>query len=867
MNYLLFPKVNTMKSEVAKKFFCLMALCGMVVSGFSSFTGPRVAYAEDTTVFSEDFESVGTPSLPAGWVSTGSNWGTYDTGEAPYGKVLYGDFQNFPYTADEDTTATSPTINLSGAASAKVNFTARCDSEYSDPAAISDHMSLEVSGDGGTNFTELLRWNESTLDSDTNEDGPAVKEFTNISIPSFYLTSNAKLRFQWVTNSDDNAYDGCYVDQISVVKSSNGGGGDTTAPMITGLSNDTTPTASKTWNWSSDDASAQYRYVIDQSGVGVPTGSYGSVTTATQSSGNGTYYLHVQARDTAGNESSVATVSAILSNDTGGGNDTTAPIVSFTSPTPANGSGVSGNNFTVSLSSSDSEGLHYSLVNFDNDLKFWLSDLNNGNPQDRSGNNASITVHNEASAVAGHYGGAISFDGSDDFLSVNASYGNLTNFTDSVWINPDAQNPDGVFLRMGDHAIQVANDTTLRYWDGSNSFDAENAISANGWSHIVAVGENGELKLYVNDILKGVFDMTSPQGPVQYIGQYWNDPENQTGFYKGLVDEVLVFGRALSQDEIVSLGTATAHQYSHNFTSLINGSHTVKGFAIDDAGNIGMTELRTITTGTTTGGGTPSTISFDTVVTNPLSGTFGAGQSFNAYFYETHGETDLEINNVCRINNVDVGSSFYNAGGGHYGVTYTVGANDTNRAAGQVPVFCMFRDTSSGATTTVSAFTSSNVAVQITTGGGTGTGTGTTTGTIGGTVTGGDAALSVTSIEQVRSTAVANGNFEDGWKWIFHVTVPNNETSVSLKFNNWSGPSDASIAIANNVRVSSSQATSSGAIMITGANSYSSPLLVNGDADANAPGRQVDVTVEARIPSGSVNGAYTTSYGVRSLPQ
>jgi hypothetical protein len=103
---------------------------------------------------------------------------------------------------------------------------------------------------------------------------------------------------------------------------------DATPPTVSGLADDATPTKSKTWTWSSE-AGATFRYSIDQSSGGVPGGAYGATATATQSSGDGTYYIHVQAKDTAGNESGVTTVSAVL--------DNTAPVITIANPdsTPA----------------------------------------------------------------------------------------------------------------------------------------------------------------------------------------------------------------------------------------------------------------------------------------------------------------------------------------------------------------------------------------------------------------------------------------------------------------------------------------------------------------------------------------------------
>gem|GEM_PF-2983221 len=91
---------------------------------------------------------------------------------------------------------------------------------------------------------------------------------------------------------------------------------DFTAPTLTGLTSDTTYRKSKTWTWDSDDPTATYRYSIDQSPSWAPSGTYSSTKTATQSSGEGTYYVHVQATDLQGNTSAVTSVSALLDNTT-----------------------------------------------------------------------------------------------------------------------------------------------------------------------------------------------------------------------------------------------------------------------------------------------------------------------------------------------------------------------------------------------------------------------------------------------------------------------------------------------------------------------------------------------------------------------
>lgn len=87
---------------------------------------------------------------------------------------------------------------------------------------------------------------------------------------------------------------------------------DDVAPTITGLSDDLTWKTSKTWTWGCSE-SCTYRFVVDTISNTTPGGAFGSVTTASQTSGSNTYYLHVEAKDGAGN-TTVKHVSAKIDN-------------------------------------------------------------------------------------------------------------------------------------------------------------------------------------------------------------------------------------------------------------------------------------------------------------------------------------------------------------------------------------------------------------------------------------------------------------------------------------------------------------------------------------------------------------------------
>ena len=177
--------------------------------------------ADEYEVIGENFNSVTPPNLPFNWEKSGANnnFGTFSMGGV-VGNVLYGDL-NYPYINNANSAVTSRSYNLTNGGN--ISFITRCDTEYRTDGWY-DYMALDLSGDG-INFTEFLRWDEATLDSynsDNNPYNPAVYFFDRLTIPNQFRTANFKLRFRWVTNSSDNNYDGCLVDEIQITRFSDG---------------------------------------------------------------------------------------------------------------------------------------------------------------------------------------------------------------------------------------------------------------------------------------------------------------------------------------------------------------------------------------------------------------------------------------------------------------------------------------------------------------------------------------------------------------------------------------------------------------------------------------------------------------------
>jgi hypothetical protein len=320
------------------------------------------------------------------------------------------------------------------------------------------------------------------------------------------------------------------------------------------------------------------------------------------------------------------------------------------------------------------------------------------------------------------------------------------------------------------------------------------------------------------------------------------------------------------------------------------GSVTITAF--DDANTLAVDSSTTTGgTGTTTDPTDDPEYAIPPEITgvsiSPSSGTLVASSTSTttstAVITLTANKTQLIMGDTCNVNDVDVRSSFQNLGGGLYRVTYTASSTHSDRTAGNIPILCTLRKATIASSTTATAFTDGNtLAIDINGDGIFATSTGTSTGNGGNgtttatsTDTGGNGTTTVelgpTSgvepISMVESTATAGGGYEEGWVWIFRITVPEDETNLQMKFGNWTAVSGTStIAAANNMRISSQQASSTSPVTITAANSYSSPALVlTGDLDSGTAGRQIEIKVEMQVPAGTPDGSYTTTYGIKSF--
>jgi hypothetical protein len=189
---------------------------------------------------------------------------------------------------------------------------------------------------------------------------------------------------------------------------------------------------------------------------------------------------------------------------------------------------------------------------------------------DLSGTGNNGVISGATWTAAGRYGKALSFDGVSNWITINdaPSLALTTGMTIEAWVNPASLTGwQSVLYKEDPEAIGLAwalysSDSTAppaayaAIAGSSNPWThvmGASMLTLNTWTHLAATYDGASLRLYVNGTL--VRTMALPgrlvqgSGPLRVGG---NAPSIPYGgqFFKGLIDEVRVYNRALSQSQI-----------------------------------------------------------------------------------------------------------------------------------------------------------------------------------------------------------------------------------------------------------------------------------------------------------------------------
>ncbi|MDD5530782.1 MAG: T9SS type A sorting domain-containing protein [bacterium] len=209
--------------------------------------------------------------------------------------------------------------------------------------------------------------------------------------------------------------------------------------------------------------------------------------------------------------------------------------------------------------------------------------------------------------IKGRIGNALKFDGNGYVDCGNDSSLNCsTAVTVEGWIKPYEYSGVILFQIIGfeehkSYQFWQWSDTTNGYkcyvWeiynDGTRRFIdvSTDLLPIDEWTHITLLYDNGYLKVYKNAKLfgsknVGIITLPANVGNLK-IG---NIP------FKGVIDEIKIWNRALSQDEINVSYNSSAHNLFYRFPNLTDGeSYEFYAYASDLNGHSAKTETRKIT--------------------------------------------------------------------------------------------------------------------------------------------------------------------------------------------------------------------------------------------------------------------------------
>ncbi len=207
----------------------------------------------------------------------------------------------------------------------------------------------------------------------------------------------------------------------------------------------------------------------------------------------------------------------------------------------------------------------------------------NGNATDSSSNGINATLINNPVYTADHNGNlnsAILLDGIDDYIQADSSQllDNLTkSYSFSAWVRIDSwyQASQGFWAAIFDKSGVAANSIQYRlslrnygtYWFGPDACGDYygNAFPTLGnWFHLIVVQNQSSISLYINGSLAGSYDcgnaLTANNHPL-YLGA---DPHIAMDYLNGALDEVRIYNRAITVNEIASLTAINSVDVSDN---------------------------------------------------------------------------------------------------------------------------------------------------------------------------------------------------------------------------------------------------------------------------------------------------------------
>jgi len=299
-----------------------------------------------------------------------------------------------------------------------------------------------------------------------------------------------------------------------------------------------------------------------------------------------------------------------------------SPILEATSQRPIflNVSEVTSPNVTINLPSNNSKLNSVVKINAsatdDNNVSifidyglvsWWRMDDTNGTANsitDYLGLNNGTVVGDAVQNDSGYFGKAVEFDGDGDYVDVvdDASLDPGTkDWSGGAWIETNTA-ARGVIIgkRTGGapgYSFDILNTGYLRFYadvSGSSAYtDSNTTVDDNQWHHVAFTYDRSSdsISLY----LDGFDDTGTKTGGLTSSDDITSTQNTEIGSrvggatfpFNGTIDDVMIWNRSLSGEEIKGLYANQTTNYLNSSVNLTDGVHNITYYAQDTSGNIG----------------------------------------------------------------------------------------------------------------------------------------------------------------------------------------------------------------------------------------------------------------------------------------
>lgn len=205
-----------------------------------------------------------------------------------------------------------------------------------------------------------------------------------------------------------------------------------------------------------------------------------------------------------------------------------------------------------------------------------MDSMNDGAIINKADNQAYPVLGNPTALEEGKegHGQALRFDGSTNYINLGQDYQFTTGeLTIAAWVKLDAS-PNGLNRITGRGRTAVSGEKELGlYVRGNGKMEAlcpdytetaEGAVSFDTWQHLAVTNDGTTQTLFINGEIAGTSEVPGPTEEWNLdllVGTCW-DETGVSGFqphmFKGLLDDVKLYNRSLSGDEIKGLADVTA---------------------------------------------------------------------------------------------------------------------------------------------------------------------------------------------------------------------------------------------------------------------------------------------------------------------